>query len=130
MTNKLGKAPKREVLSPRRKDPKNIRTVTSVTQVRRTIDKSIERIIIAILHTLDEKGETHDKRDRKKSREASSSKKPNREGFDNNQRCSKCKKGKGNMITCSSCPRSYHLECVTPKLEDVPKGTWNCEKCG
>ncbi|GKV29376.1 hypothetical protein SLEP1_g38311 [Rubroshorea leprosula] len=36
---------------------------------------------------------------------------------------------KGFLLCCDDCPRTYHLECLTPPLEKVPDGDWKCPKC-
>lgn len=33
------------------------------------------------------------------------------------------------MILCDECDRAYHLFCLTPPLEDVPRGSWICDGC-
>jgi nucleosome-remodeling factor subunit BPTF len=35
----------------------------------------------------------------------------------------------GNLLCCETCPAVYHLECVDPPLEDVPKEDWQCNIC-
>jgi chromodomain-helicase-DNA-binding protein 4 len=42
--------------------------------------------------------------------------------------CFKCREG-GELLECESCPRTYHLSCTTPALEEVPEGAWICDVC-
>jgi len=42
--------------------------------------------------------------------------------------CDVCDDG-GRLIICDLCRRAYHLECLNPPLEEVPKGHWFCENC-
>ncbi|XP_065342167.1 bromodomain adjacent to zinc finger domain protein 2B-like isoform X13 [Cloeon dipterum] len=40
------------------------------------------------------------------------------------------KRGVGkNLVLCDSCPRAYHLECLTPPIAKVPRGKWFCPSC-
>ena len=34
-----------------------------------------------------------------------------------------------NMLLCDKCGNGYHLKCLTPPLEAVPKGDWFCPTC-
>jgi hypothetical protein len=47
--------------------------------------------------------------------------------------CEACKKDSGddNMLLCDGggCDRGYHLYCLRPKLEGIPKGKWYCPVC-
>ncbi|CAL9096899.1 unnamed protein product [Musa acuminata var. zebrina] len=42
--------------------------------------------------------------------------------------CVVCDLG-GNLLCCDSCPRTYHLECLTPPLKRIPSGKWHCRNC-
>ncbi|KAJ8484289.1 hypothetical protein OPV22_016774 [Ensete ventricosum] len=42
--------------------------------------------------------------------------------------CVVCDLG-GNLLCCDSCPRTYHLECLTPPLKRIPSGKWHCRSC-
>ncbi|KAK9836005.1 hypothetical protein WJX81_005277 [Elliptochloris bilobata] len=33
------------------------------------------------------------------------------------------------MLECGGCLRGFHLDCLNPPLDDVPKGDWLCEAC-
>ena len=51
-----------------------------------------------------------------------------KDDFVNHEYCEVCRLG-GEIILCDTCPRSYHLVCLDPELEDVPEGHWCCPKC-
>ncbi|TVU28133.1 hypothetical protein EJB05_19642 [Eragrostis curvula] len=42
--------------------------------------------------------------------------------------CVECDLG-GSLLCCDSCPRVYHLECLTPPLKRAPPGKWHCPRC-
>ncbi|WOK91835.1 hypothetical protein Cni_G00526 [Canna indica] len=42
--------------------------------------------------------------------------------------CVACDLG-GNLLCCDSCPRTYHLECLSPPLKRIPPGKWHCPSC-
>ncbi|XP_015571173.1 uncharacterized protein LOC8259971 [Ricinus communis] len=42
--------------------------------------------------------------------------------------CVICDNG-GDLLCCDTCPGTYHLQCLTPPLELVPSGNWQCENC-
>eukprot|EP01038_Epipyxis_sp_PR26KG_P009114 gene9114-12293_t len=46
----------------------------------------------------------------------------------NNEECEVCDQG-GNMICCDTCSFVFHLECVRPKLNAVPRGRYCCAYC-
>ena len=46
----------------------------------------------------------------------------------NHNYCEVCQQG-GEIILCDTCPRSYHLGCLDPALEDTPEGNWSCPHC-
>ena len=33
------------------------------------------------------------------------------------------------MLLCDDCDISYHIYCLTPKLDTVPQGGWKCKWC-
>merc|ERR1712107_31914 len=42
--------------------------------------------------------------------------------------CDVCQQG-GEIILCDTCPKAYHLVCLTPELEEAPEGKWSCPHC-
>jgi hypothetical protein len=42
--------------------------------------------------------------------------------------CDTCGDG-GKLIACDSCELHYHLTCLIPPLQEVPEGTWICNRC-
>ena len=46
----------------------------------------------------------------------------------NRDLCSICRYG-GDLLLCDNCPRSFHIECLKIKKEDIPEGKWYCPKC-
>ncbi|XP_047333264.1 protein CHROMATIN REMODELING 4-like isoform X2 [Impatiens glandulifera] len=42
--------------------------------------------------------------------------------------CVVCENG-GDLLCCDICPNVYHLWCLTPPLEHVPLGEWQCSNC-
>ena len=49
----------------------------------------------------------------------------------NDSHCTVCKKNNepSTLLCCESCPRVYHLGCLTPPLKSIPRGDWFCEQC-
>nr|QDH43443.1 transcriptional factor Gis1 [Metschnikowia australis] len=47
------------------------------------------------------------------------------------ERCVICKKNHSPTTTllCDNCDDQYHMRCLLPPLEKVPKGAWYCDKC-
>ena len=45
-----------------------------------------------------------------------------------NDYCAVCDDG-GNLIVCDGCDNSYHPECLSPPLTEIPDGKWFCPKC-
>ena len=45
--------------------------------------------------------------------------------------CRTClgQKGGEPMLLCDDCDRGFHLSCVMPALNDVPRGEWFCARC-
>ena len=46
----------------------------------------------------------------------------------NRDHCSVCRDG-GDLLCCDRCPKSFHLDCIGLKEEDVPEDSWYCKKC-
>ncbi|WCJ37135.1 Acyl-CoA N-acyltransferase with RING/FYVE/PHD-type zinc finger protein [Euphorbia peplus] len=42
--------------------------------------------------------------------------------------CVVCDVG-GELLCCDTCPNTYHLQCLSPPLESVPTGDWQCQNC-
>ncbi|OLL23273.1 hypothetical protein NEOLI_000863 [Neolecta irregularis DAH-3] len=49
---------------------------------------------------------------------------------DNDDFCAACR-GPGRFICCDSCPRSYHVSCIEPPIEetDLAENAWFCREC-
>jgi len=45
-----------------------------------------------------------------------------------NDDCYVCNLG-GNLLCCDKCTLVFHLQCVRPKLKEVPPGDWMCAYC-
>ena len=47
------------------------------------------------------------------------------------QSCRKClyEGNDDQMILCDHCDAAFHTYCLTPKLDAVPDGMWNCPRC-
>ncbi|XP_024016835.1 uncharacterized protein LOC18027534 isoform X2 [Eutrema salsugineum] len=45
---------------------------------------------------------------------------------ENDNLCVICADG-GNLLLCDSCPRAFHIECVS--LPSIPRGNWHCKYC-
>jgi hypothetical protein len=45
--------------------------------------------------------------------------------------CEGCGKAtdEGRLLLCDDCDISYHIYCLTPPLDQVPKGNWKCKWC-
>ncbi|EKX39353.1 hypothetical protein GUITHDRAFT_48704, partial [Guillardia theta CCMP2712] len=37
--------------------------------------------------------------------------------------------GEERMILCDECDCGFHLECLRPKLAEIPRGRWVCWGC-
>lgn len=33
------------------------------------------------------------------------------------------------LLSCNTCDRSYHMQCLQPPAEDKPKSAWQCSFC-
>lgn len=42
--------------------------------------------------------------------------------------CARCK-DKGDLLTCDTCSKNWHLHCVDPPLGRHPRGHWTCSAC-
>jgi hypothetical protein len=49
----------------------------------------------------------------------------------NNECCNSCGECYGEMISCDTCPATFHLLCANPPLskDELPKGCYLCEHC-
>ncbi|KAL7671473.1 hypothetical protein ACOME3_006369 [Neoechinorhynchus agilis] len=45
-----------------------------------------------------------------------------------NSYCRVCKK-EGEVLCCDQCVNSYHMDCVVPKVTEIPEGQWFCPVC-
>lgn len=45
-----------------------------------------------------------------------------------NDECDVCNLG-GELLCCSTCTLVFHVECVRPRLEELPDGEWACAYC-
>ena len=45
--------------------------------------------------------------------------------------CRVCKDGgrEDFMILCDVCDRGFHIDCLDPKLPELPQGDWMCPEC-
>jgi hypothetical protein len=45
--------------------------------------------------------------------------------------CEQCglEAGAHNMLVCDQCNRGFHMGCLTPRIWEVPEGTWFCPEC-
>ena len=45
--------------------------------------------------------------------------------------CQKCKSGEDaeSLLLCDYCDREYHMDCLQPPLQTVPRGKWFCPTC-
>lgn len=63
------------------------------------------------------------------SSSSSSNNKKNKKFKDeHNEFCDVCNGG-GELICCDSCSLVFHLTCIRPKIDEVPKGRWSCAYC-
>eukprot|EP00300_Choanocystis_sp_HF-7_P001555 c11254_g1_i2.p1 GENE.c11254_g1_i2~~c11254_g1_i2.p1 ORF type:complete len:445 (+),score=75.54 c11254_g1_i2:1-1335(+) len=47
---------------------------------------------------------------------------------DHDSLCFVCNEG-GRLLCCDDCPRAFHLDCVRPRVDQVPEGEWCCAVC-
>ena len=47
------------------------------------------------------------------------------------KKCHICKEqgNAANLLFCDACDKGYHMECVTPPMDDMPMGSWICDDC-
>lgn len=38
-------------------------------------------------------------------------------------------RGPGSLLLCSTCPASFHLSCLRPRMRTMPDGHWSCAYC-
>ena len=45
--------------------------------------------------------------------------------------CGVCKEGgrEDLMLLCDVCDRGWHIDCLDPKLPELPEGDWMCQQC-
>ena len=45
--------------------------------------------------------------------------------------CQACKldSDDASMLLCDGCDQGYHLYCLRPKMDSIPKGRWFCKEC-
>ena len=45
--------------------------------------------------------------------------------------CCICREGDREdfMVLCDVCDHGYHLDCMDPKLNQLPEGDWMCQDC-
>ncbi|PVH14942.1 uncharacterized protein CXQ87_005220 [Candidozyma duobushaemuli] len=46
----------------------------------------------------------------------------------NDDFCATCG-GTGVFICCDTCPKSFHLLCCEPPIQEIPEENWNCNEC-
>lgn len=46
----------------------------------------------------------------------------------NRESCAICRDG-GDLLLCDNCPKSFHLDCLKLKKNDIPEGSWYCPTC-
>ncbi|CAE6411827.1 unnamed protein product [Rhizoctonia solani] len=47
----------------------------------------------------------------------------------NNAACECCSLQGGHLVFCDGCPRSFHLLCLNPPLDELKEETWYCQAC-
>lgn len=47
---------------------------------------------------------------------------------EHNEVCEVCEKG-GDLLCCDTCTLVFHLKCVRPRMNSIPKGEWSCSYC-
>ncbi|KAK1410859.1 hypothetical protein QVD17_37400 [Tagetes erecta] len=60
------------------------------------------------------------------SSDRSPSKKKGNDG--SNKECVICDLG-GDLLCCDGCPKTYHIACLDPPLEQIPNEKWQCPSC-
>ena len=56
---------------------------------------------------------------------------PSRQRITDSTACAICSRADGEetMLLCDTCNTGYHMECLTPKVTEVPAGRWHCPQC-
>lgn len=56
---------------------------------------------------------------------------PESDSEDDEERCLVCRKGHSpsQMLLCDNCNNPYHLKCLPEPLEEIPEGSWYCDRC-
>jgi len=51
--------------------------------------------------------------------------------FTDESTCERCKSTERSqqMILCDECDKGYHIDCLNPPLEEMPKDDWHCSEC-
>lgn len=52
----------------------------------------------------------------------------NKKIWEQSDECEICHDG-GDLICCDGCINSYHMNCITPALKEIPAGQWLCPEC-
>ncbi|KAG9091630.1 hypothetical protein FS749_016386 [Ceratobasidium sp. UAMH 11750] len=47
----------------------------------------------------------------------------------NNVTCECCSLQGGHLVFCDGCPRSFHLLCLNPPLDELQEESWYCQSC-
>ena len=78
----------------------------------------------------EEEEEENEKSDQEKENNSNASNSEGEDEDENNDFCEECKDG-GTLLCCSTCPRSYHLNCLDPPLTREPPADvdWFCPMC-
>ena len=50
------------------------------------------------------------------------------EDSDHQDHCFFCKDG-GELLCCDRCPKTFHVYCLNPPMNDIPDGEWGCAWC-
>lgn len=52
----------------------------------------------------------------------------NKKLWEQSDECVVCHDG-GDLLCCDGCINSYHMNCITPTMNEVPAGDWLCPEC-
>jgi len=47
---------------------------------------------------------------------------------EHNEFCDVCNSG-GDLLCCDTCSLVFHISCIRPKVDQIPKGRWSCSYC-
>ncbi|KAI6653320.1 Chromodomain helicase DNA binding protein 4 L homeolog [Oopsacas minuta] len=50
------------------------------------------------------------------------------EDSDHQDHCFYCKDG-GELLCCDRCPKTFHVYCLNPPMQEIPDGEWRCAWC-